>query len=116
MIKKTKSAAAKRYHERIAQQPCALCRELGIPQEGRTEVHHIRAGQGMSQRAGDFLVLPLSHEAHRGPQGIHGDRTLWRIAGHDELSLLDKVIEAMFVNEPAANELTAMGQEMGDYD
>jgi hypothetical protein len=93
---KNKSHAAKCYHEFLASQPCALCMELGIEQTSPTEVHHIRAGQGMSQRAGHFLALPLSYEAHRGPQGIHGDRSLWRISGHDELSLLDKVIERVY--------------------
>jgi len=93
MAKKSKPAAAKRYHGRIASLPCALCSELGQPQESPTTVHHIRAGQGMSQRAGHFLVLPLCHRCHQGPSGIHGDRALWQIAGHDELSLLDKVIE-----------------------
>jgi hypothetical protein len=92
-MSKHKSAAAKRYHARLAEQPCALCVELGMAQTTPTEIHHIRAGQGMSQRAGHFLALPLSYEAHRGPNGIHGDRSLWRIAGHDELSLLDVVLE-----------------------
>jgi hypothetical protein len=95
MSKKTKSAAARRYHDKIANQPCALCREIGQPQQTPTTVHHIRAGQGMSQRAGDFLVVPLCHECHQGPDGIHGTRALWRIAGHDELSLLDKVLEGV---------------------
>ena len=93
MSKKAKPAAARLYHDRVAQMPCALCAELGQVQRSPTEVHHIRAGQGMSQRAGHFLVLPLSYESHRGPNGLHGDRSLWHIAGHDELSLLDRHLE-----------------------
>ena len=95
MPKKAKTQSERRYHERIAEMPCALCAELSQPQESPTTVHHIRAGQGMSQRAGHFLVLPLCYRCHQGPSGIHGDRALWSIAGHDELSLLDKVIEVV---------------------
>lgn len=96
MSKKAKTATERDYHELIARMPCALFSHLGEPQPSGTTVHHIRAGQGLSQRAGHFLVLPLCHEAHQGPGGIHGDRSLWRIAKVDELDLLDKTIEQVF--------------------
>lgn len=93
---KAKRDIERDYHELVASMPCALFSRLGEIQPGPTTVHHIRAGQGLSQRAGHFLVLPLCHEAHQGKNGIHGDRALWRIAKVDELDLLDETIERAF--------------------
>lgn len=72
--------------DRVAQLPCCLTDEYPV------ELHHIREGQGSSQRAGNFLVIPLSREAHRGPLGVHGDKTLLRIHKTDELKLLNETI------------------------
>lgn len=84
------TAAAKRHMGRIKQLPCGVC-----DQAGPSEAHHIRAGQGMSQRADDFLTIPLCIPCHRGPQGIHGDKTLWRIFKVDELTVLARTIERL---------------------
>ena len=77
---------AKKHLDRIAQMPCACCGAHGV------HVHHIRSGQGMSQRASDFLVVPLCPECHQGPQGVHGDRTLMRIYKLSELDMLANTI------------------------
>ena len=63
--------SAKDHMGRVAEMGCILCHRLGY---GHTpaEVHHIREGQGMSQRASDFLTLGLCPEHHRGASGIHG--------------------------------------------
>lgn len=74
--------------ESILAMPCAICRALGLPQQGRTYAHHIREGQGMAQRADDELAVPLCHEHHQGRTGIHGDRSAWRLANLDELAVL----------------------------
>lgn len=87
-----KTAAEERHHDRLAQMGCLLCDLLDMPQASRTEVHHIRAGQGMSQRAGHYLAVPLCGDCHRGPTGVHGDQTLLRIAKTTELDLLDMTI------------------------
>lgn len=81
--------AEKRHMDRVAQLPCALCGSHGV------QVHHIREGQGMSQRASNWLVVPLCTSCHTGPQGVHGDKTLLRIAKIEELDLLANTIEAM---------------------
>lgn len=74
----------------IASLPCVLCELLGMTQTSKTDVHHIREGQGMGQRASDMLTLPLCHATcHQGPQGVHGDRSLLRLAKVEELDLLD---------------------------
>ena len=49
----------------------------------------------MSQRASNFLTIPLCPGCHRGPSGIHGDRSLMRIQKLDELDLLALTIEAL---------------------
>lgn len=80
------SIAEKRHLSLIASFPCVVC-----GQPGPSIVHHIRAGQGMGERASHFLTLPLCHADHVGPSGIHGDRSAWRLRKLDELSALAKV-------------------------
>ena len=89
-----KSAAAKRYHGEVAALGCMLGRVLGQSHD-QANIHHIREGQGMSQRANDFLVIPLCKECHQGKLGIHGDKTLLRIVKMNELDLLAMTIELM---------------------
>lgn len=84
--------SGKAHMARIAQMPCALCQELGVEQSTPTQVHHIRTGQGMAQRASDHLTIPLCYDCHQGDLGIHGDRTLLRIAKAEELDLLAATI------------------------
>jgi len=86
------SAAGKRHISIIKSMPCGLC-----GQDGPSDAHHIREGQGMSQRASDFLAIPLCKLCHQGPQGLHGDRSLWRIFKKDELSVLAETIEKLVV-------------------
>lgn len=84
------SAAAERHKDRIAQLPCGVC-----GQPSPSMVHHIRTGQGGSQRASDFLTLPLCYECHQGAGGIHGDRSLWRIRKLSELDVLADTIRRL---------------------
>lgn len=85
--------AEKRHMDRVAQLPCALCGASPV------QLHHIREGQGMSQRASNWLVIPLCPSCHTGPQGIHGDKTMLRIAKMEELDLLANTIEALTRND-----------------
>lgn len=88
--------AEKSHMNRVAEMGCILCKRLGY--EGTpAELHHIREGAGMSQRASDFLVVPLCPEHHRGKTGMHGlgSRGFERRYGIDELGLLAEVIEAL---------------------
>lgn len=87
--------AEQRHLTRVRGLPCVLCRLLGVPQTTHTTAHHIREGQGMSQRAPDMLTVALCRECHQGPQGIHGDRTLLKIAKVSELGLLALTLEAL---------------------
>lgn len=90
------SAASKRHMDKVATIGCILCQRLGY---GATPaaLHHIREGQGMGQRAGDCLVIPLCHEHHQGASGIHGlgTRAFGRTYGVSELDLLNETIERL---------------------
>lgn len=76
----------KEYMGRVAQLPCANCGAQPV------EVHHIREGQGMAQRASNFLTIPLCPECHRGSRGIHGDRTAFLLNKLDEHKMLADTI------------------------
>lgn len=84
----------KQHLDRVAQLGCLLCAEFGQPGIP-AEIHHIREGQGASQRASNWLAVPLCASCHRGPTGVHGDRTLMRIAKMGELDLLAETIRRL---------------------
>ena len=81
--------AEKKYMDRVASLPCAVCGAEPV------ELHHLREGQGMSQKASNYLVIPLCVECHRCSIGLHGDRTRMRILKVDEMDLLAKTIEML---------------------
>ncbi|WP_024328863.1 MULTISPECIES: hypothetical protein [unclassified Thioalkalivibrio] len=86
------SKPSREYMGRVSEVPCVLCECLGMPGVP-AEVHHLREGQGASQRASDYLTAALCPECHRGPMGVHGDRALLRMAKLEELDLLALTIE-----------------------
>jgi hypothetical protein len=86
----------RQHMDRVAQLGCILCRLLEMEQQSKTDLHHIREGQGMAQRASNWLVIPLCHDGcHQGRNGIHGDRSLLRIAKVDEFDLLAATLERL---------------------
>jgi hypothetical protein len=80
----------KRHMDRVGRLPCGVCGIEGV------ELHHIREGQGMAQRASNFLVIPLCPGCHRGPNGLHGDRAMFKIHKVDELDVLAHTIEVLY--------------------
>mgnify|MGYP003403923647 FL=1 len=88
------SSAAKRHKSRVAALGCILCRNLGYG-ETPPQLHHVREGQGMSQRASDMLVIPLCPEHHQGGTGLHGlaTREFERRYKTTELDLLADTLE-----------------------
>jgi hypothetical protein len=81
----------KSYMDRVAKLPCAICASHGV------QLHHVREGQGTSQRAQNWLVIPLCPDCHTGPKnGIHGDRAMWKIHKMDEMDALAKTIQAIW--------------------
>jgi len=85
------------YMGLVKRVPCVLCGILGSQQTSPTDAHHPRDGAGMAQRTGDFCTIALCHDdCHQGPLGIHGDRTLLRMAKATEWDLHDLTNEAVF--------------------
>jgi hypothetical protein len=91
------NAIEKAHASRVAALGCALCFVLGRPnQHSKTDLHHPREGQGMAQRAPHMLVFGLCHEpCHQGKTGLHGDKSLLRIAKVNELDLLAVTLERL---------------------
>lgn len=85
----------KSHLSRVASLGCGLCRRIGYG-ETPAEIHHPREGQGMSQRASNWLAIALCPEHHRGPHGIHGDRQAFKDARVDEMDLLADTLEALY--------------------
>ena len=79
-----------KHIERIKMMNCVLCGE-----HWPSDAHHIRTGQGMAQKASDYLAIPLCKPCHQGDLGIHGDRTYLRIYKKTELDLLADTIETI---------------------
>ena len=85
------SNAGKRWMSRVAALPCCICGSRPV------QVHHIREGQGASQRAQDTLTIPLCHDHHQGANGIHGlgRKGFYARYKRDELDYLADTIEAL---------------------
>ncbi len=79
----------KRYLDRVAQLDCVVCGAHGV------HIHHAREGQGMAQRAQNWLAIALCPACHTGPRGIHGDRAVLRQEKLDEMDLLARTIERL---------------------
>lgn len=84
-----KSKKTRIWMAKVAELPCACCGQEGV------QLHHIREGQGMAQRASDFLVIPLCPDCHTGQLGVHGDKTMMKIKKLTELDMLANTIEAL---------------------
>jgi len=83
------TAAEKRHLARVAELGCIIC---GSP----AQVHHIREGQGMGQRAPHFLTIPLCPEHHVGGVSIHCSKRRFEAIYGCELDLLNQTLERLF--------------------
>lgn len=90
-MSKTPTAAQKRRHDLIADYGCIVCR---MP----ANIHHVRAGQGMSQRNHD-KVLPLCHLHHQGAEGYHKNRVDFETENGSELELMEIIDQLFPINE-----------------
>jgi len=90
------SASGKRWMGLVARVPCVLCQHLGLG-ETPAQVHHLKTGRGMTDKAPDFLTIALCPEHHTGATGVHQlkDRGLYTRYGLDELELLSMTIEGV---------------------
>lgn len=76
-------------HERahlaaVKSQACSVCKA-----PAPSAAHHIRQGA-------HFVTVALCWECHQGPQGWHGDKTLWRIRKMDELDALNETLRSAY--------------------
>lgn len=83
----------KEWKSKVADLGCILCRHFDLGQTPAS-LHHAREGQGMSQRASDWLVIPLCHRHHQGQDGIHSAKFYSKFK-LDEMDLLAMTIEAL---------------------
>lgn len=88
------TVSEREYMGRVAAIGCLICRRLGYGLHA-AEVHHVRTGQGGAQRASNFLTVPLCPSCHRGPKGIHGDKSLLSLARVTEMDLLAETIREL---------------------
>lgn len=78
--KKPMTVAEREHVDRIKSMSCSL---TGAPPP--SEAHEIEQGQW-------FTAIPLSIEAHRGPDGLHGTQRLFRIYKTTPLECLNRTI------------------------
>lgn len=69
---------------KVKESGCAVCGSGGF-----VEAHHIKQGA-------HFTTVGLCPDCHRGPLGIHGDKTLWRIHKMDELDALNETLRRVY--------------------
>lgn len=82
--------AEREWMGRVARLPCACCGTY----DG-SQVHHIRDGMGMSQRASNWLTAPLCEGCHTGQYGVHGDKSRMRARKQSELDWLADTIQKL---------------------
>ena len=96
------TAAEKRHLDRLSKLGCMLCsyNEWGADKEGQpVEIHHPKEWTGASQRASDWLAIPLCHACHQGPNGLHGlgkkgFYMRYKIQEHDLLAMTIQALSA----------------------
>jgi hypothetical protein len=72
------------YQRKVRALGCLICQQPA-------QLHHVREGQGMGQKASEWLVVPLCHFHHAAPHGFHG-RTFVSRYLLDEMDLLASVL------------------------
>lgn len=89
---------AEREHlSKVAEIGCIVCLNENYGQSP-AEIHHIRSGQGMAQRASNYEVIPLCPIHHRnGGHGVavHAGIETWQERFGTEVELLNQVKEML---------------------
>lgn len=97
--------AEKRHRKAVAELGCIVCLNQG--NEGTpAELHHIRDGQGIGQRASEFEVIPLCpfHHRHGGNgHAVHGGRASFEGNHGTERELLAQVLALLGINNDKTN-------------
>jgi len=82
---KTKNAKAINHaeSEHMAKVKAASCVLCDAP--GPSEAHHVKQGD-------HFATVAVCPNCHRGPYGIHGDKTMQRIRKYDEIDMINETL------------------------
>ncbi|WP_340163002.1 Ref family recombination enhancement nuclease [Citrobacter cronae] len=92
-MKKRASKSDKQHFQNLVDIGCIVCKvHLGV--YSVPEIHHIRTGQGIAQRADHKKTLPLCPPHHRtGGYGvaIHAGQKTWEENYGSETELLEQV-------------------------
>lgn len=83
--KPARKVADKARMARVAQLPCCICHEYGMPQNSPTQVHHCIHGRHGTARAPDCMTIPLCEGHHQGmfdtsKIALHREPAAWRQA------------------------------------
>lgn len=88
----SKTKADKLHLSDVASLGCIACRNAGLG-PSIAEIHHVRSGSGMAQRAAHTQVLPLCPRHHRAcyPTGFHAAPKSWQVEHGSEETLLEQI-------------------------
>ncbi|HEK3217415.1 TPA: DUF968 domain-containing protein [Proteus mirabilis] len=88
---KSKTKEEKKWLSDVAELGCICCRNMGFG-GSLAEIHHVRTGQGMAQRASHTDVLPLCPPHHRAcyETGFHASPKSWQEIHGTEIELLEQ--------------------------
>lgn len=75
--KRAMTQAEREHVGRVKELPCSVC-----DAPGPSDAHHIEQAQA-------YTVVALCPDCHRGSQGWHGTKALWRVRKLDELGALN---------------------------
>ena len=76
-MNQTYTRAQRAHIESIKRLPCSVCNAPPI-----SEAHHI-------SQALPYTCIALCVDCHRGPEGWHGTKAIWRVYKLDELAALN---------------------------
>lgn len=88
---KSKTKEEKNWLSDVAELGCICCRNMGFG-ASLAEIHHVRTGLGMAQRASHTDVLPLCPPHHRAcyETGFHASPKTWQEIHGSEIELLEQ--------------------------
>lgn len=92
----SRTKTERRHMDLTASLGCVACRNLGYG-PSPAQLHHVRTGQGMGQRASHRHVIPLCPRHHLAtyPTGFHAAPRIWQLEHGAEVKLLAQVVEEL---------------------
>ena len=82
--KKAMTRSERDHVQKVKESGCALCDAAGF-------VHAHEIEQGLW-----YTAIGLCDACHTGQQGIHGDKTLWRIYKMNEIQALNETLRRVY--------------------